>query len=115
MAYIPREHDIMCGQLMGFFNNHIGNRRFRKLVDFHIDERVFDLAEIRCESIMHILRNSGYRFVQISNDGKAEPVLPCESLRMVRYEFRLGHDCQLDRYRRAYLIVELPTILTHLS
>jgi hypothetical protein len=85
MAYNPGERDIICGQLMGFANNHVGNRRFRKLVDFHIDEGVFDLADIRCESIMRVLHNAGYRFVQINNDGQLEHVLPGESLRMVRY------------------------------
>ena len=85
MAWNPGERDIVCGRLMGFYN-HVGNRRFRKLVDYHVDDSVLAHAEMHTKSIMDILLHSGYRFVRISHHGEIEPAPPNEPVSMVRNE-----------------------------
>jgi hypothetical protein len=81
----PRDRDILCGDALAYIN-HIGNRRFRKLVDFHIEDFLQDTSrgELLVKSILIALNSAGYRFLKLSKSSKSfEMIQPVDVLRVV--------------------------------
>jgi hypothetical protein len=81
----PRDRDILCGDTLALVN-HLGNRRFRKLVDFHIEDFLQDTSrgELLVKSILIALNGAGYRFLKLNKSSKVfEMIQPLDVLRMV--------------------------------
>lgn len=68
----PDERDILIGRGHNVYN-YIGNRRFRRLVDLHIQEYVESDARSHktglVRSIIEIVQKSGYRFLKQDEKG----------------------------------------------
>jgi hypothetical protein len=83
----PGVKDILLGRGHNVFN-HIGNRRFRKLVDLHIQEYVESphrkekTAMVR--DVIDLLTRAGYRFLKSNKDGIFEELDFAQILRKVR-------------------------------
>ena len=87
----PGERDILCGDVNAFFD-HLGNRRFRKLVDLHIEDYSADpnLRESLVKEIVHALKRSQYRLLKFNRFGMFEEVVDdAEITRTVSYGSRL--------------------------
>lgn len=65
----PGDRDILCGDVNAFFD-HLGNRRFRKLIDLHTEEYISDSTtrDSLVKDIVHALKRSGYRLLEFNDD-----------------------------------------------
>ena len=86
----PGDRDILCGDVNSFFD-HLGNRRFRKLVDLHIEEYLADstACERLVANIELALMRSGYRFLKFNMFGLFERLPGAEVTRTVSYLSRI--------------------------
>ena len=87
----PGERDILCGDVNAFFD-HLGNRRFRKLIDLHIEDYLADatLRESLIKDIVRALKRSQYRILTFNKSGAFEEVGDdAEITRTVSYDSRL--------------------------
>ena len=95
----PGERDILCGDVNAF-SDHLGNRRFRKLIDLHIEDYLADssLRESLVKDIVHALKRAQYRLLKFNKSGTFEEVVDdAEITRTVSYVSRL--DWLLTRLR----------------
>ena len=91
----PGDRDVLCGNVNSFYD-HIGNRRFRKLIDMHVEEYLTDTSkcDMLTRSVLDALNSAGYRFLRFNKDGVFEQLQQLEVIKTVSHSCNVQFDIE---------------------